>query len=585
MLQRQICWWSRAVRLIQPRLLVAAIAVAPVIGACGGDSPTEPDNRQPSASFTETCSDLACTFNGAASSDPDGSIASYAWDFGDGGSATGASASHTYAAAGTYSVRLTVTDDDGGTGTLTRDVTVIAPTNQAPVASFMATCTLLECSFDASASSDPDGSVTGWAWDFGDGSSGTGETTMHTYGAAGMFSVTLTATDNDGATGTSTQSVTTTVASNNITQLGSTIPGVLNFEQMGRSIAMSDDGNRIIVGAPHSNAGFNLGGQVRAFEWNGTDWEQLGQDINGFEASLLLGDDKGIAISGDGERIALGTPRSGPGSFGSVIVYELSGNMWVMIGQEIVPSATSQFGTAVSLSTDGSRLAVGGPLGGGRAEVYEFGGGSWSQLGATITGTAPQRLGYDVSLSGAGTRLMVSLQGAGSGQNTGALRIYDWNGNAWTQVGGDIPGREGFGLNAAMSRNGQRVVGYSASSGDYAAVFELMGNSWVQMGPDFSVPGAFDVHQNVDLSATGDRLVIGSMFAGPNGHGTVSIYDWAGGSWTQVGMDVVGDNQADHLGWSVSISADGSRVAAGVQNYQNNMPGSNVGGAKVFAIN
>ena len=67
------------------------------------------------------------TFSGAGSSDPDGTIAGYAWSFGDGTTGTGATPSHTYAADGTFTVTLTVTDDDGATGTTTRSVTVAAP--------------------------------------------------------------------------------------------------------------------------------------------------------------------------------------------------------------------------------------------------------------------------------------------------------------------------------------------------------------------------------------------------------------------------------------------------------------------------
>ena len=84
-------------------------------------------NQAPTASFTASCIDLACAFDASASSDPDGTLVGYAWDFGDGSTGQGAQVSHTYGAAGTYSVTLTVTDDGGATGTLTTKVTVTAP--------------------------------------------------------------------------------------------------------------------------------------------------------------------------------------------------------------------------------------------------------------------------------------------------------------------------------------------------------------------------------------------------------------------------------------------------------------------------
>jgi PKD repeat protein len=91
---------------------------------------TPPANLTPTARIADpACTGLVCTFDGSGSTDPDGTVTSYAWDFGDGTTGTGARPSHTYAAAGTYTATLTVTDDRAGTGTVTRQVTVTtAPT-------------------------------------------------------------------------------------------------------------------------------------------------------------------------------------------------------------------------------------------------------------------------------------------------------------------------------------------------------------------------------------------------------------------------------------------------------------------------
>ena len=165
-------------------------------------------NTRPVAAFTATATPLTVAVDASTSTDPDGTITGYAWDFGDGSTGTGVTASRTYAAPGTYTVTLTVTDDRGATGTTTQQVEVpdVAP-NQAPTAAFTTSPLTLGVAVDASTSTDPDGTITGYAWDFGDGSTGTGVTASRTYAAPGAYTVTLTVTDDRGATGTTTQQV------------------------------------------------------------------------------------------------------------------------------------------------------------------------------------------------------------------------------------------------------------------------------------------------------------------------------------------------------------------------------------------
>ena len=158
-----------------------------------------PPNQPPSATLSETCTGLSCDFSSVGSSDADGTIASYAWNFGDGATATGAAPRHAYTAAGTYTVRLTVTDDDGAATSTTKTVTVRAA-NQVPTASFTVSCNGLACTVDGRGSRDPDGTIGSYAWTFGDGTTATGATASRTYAAAGSYPIRLTVTDNAGAT-------------------------------------------------------------------------------------------------------------------------------------------------------------------------------------------------------------------------------------------------------------------------------------------------------------------------------------------------------------------------------------------------
>lgn len=170
-----------------------------------------PANTPPEAVFETTVTDLQVSTDASGSTDSDGSIVAYSWDFGDGSSATGPSATHTYAAGGTYEITLTVTDDVGDNDTAVADVTVVAPpTNQAPRAAFTISPDALTVSVDGSDSSDTDGTIASYAWDFGDGSTATGSTASHTYSQAGTYDVTLSVTDDDGARGSTTQQVSVT---------------------------------------------------------------------------------------------------------------------------------------------------------------------------------------------------------------------------------------------------------------------------------------------------------------------------------------------------------------------------------------
>lgn len=157
----------------------------------------------PTAMFASSPSGLVVTFTGGGSATI-GGIVSWAWTFGDGGTSTAQSPTHTYTTGGTYTVTLTVRDGVGGVGQHTATVTLVG--NQPPVASFSASLSNLIATF-TDASTDSDGSVVAWSWDFGDSISSTLQNPVHTYAVAGTYAVTLTATDNLGATGSHSANV------------------------------------------------------------------------------------------------------------------------------------------------------------------------------------------------------------------------------------------------------------------------------------------------------------------------------------------------------------------------------------------
>jgi PKD repeat protein len=162
----------------------------------------------PIADFSFLNNDLQVNF-ADQSTDPDGGIVAWSWDFGDGAGSTAPNPSHVYGTAATWTVTLTVTDEDGYSDSSSQDVAVFEAPNSPPVADFSFAVGNLQASF-TDASADADGTVSAWVWDFGDGSGASVANSVHGYAAAGSYAVVLTVTDNDGDTGTVSKTVTVT---------------------------------------------------------------------------------------------------------------------------------------------------------------------------------------------------------------------------------------------------------------------------------------------------------------------------------------------------------------------------------------
>lgn len=160
---------------------------------------------------------MPVSFDGSNSSDPLGEVVAYDWDFGDGATATGANPTHAYADEGLYTVALTVTDNDGLTNTATTLADITVSSNSPPVADPGGPYTGgagVAVTLDGTNSSDTDGTVVLYSWDFGDGDWGVGPTLDHTYASAGLYTVTLTVTDDGGLTDTATAPVVISDSSN-----------------------------------------------------------------------------------------------------------------------------------------------------------------------------------------------------------------------------------------------------------------------------------------------------------------------------------------------------------------------------------
>jgi len=156
------------------------------------------------------------------STDSDGSILAWEWDFGDGETSRRKDPTHTFSDKGTHRVTLTVEDDDGNTDTVTKSVTV---ENLPPTAEFAASTTTAETDEEirfTDDSEDPEDHQLSYSWDFGDGSDSDASSPSYSYDEDGTYTVELTVTDDEGETATASTSVTITATA---TGGGGGIPG------------------------------------------------------------------------------------------------------------------------------------------------------------------------------------------------------------------------------------------------------------------------------------------------------------------------------------------------------------------------
>jgi PKD repeat protein len=239
--------------------------------ASGGDSFTWFDdievitagNQPPSATFSATPrvgdAPLTVSFDASTSSDPDGDTLGYTWNFGDGGQGSGAAVSHTYAAQGTYTAGLTVSDGRGGTDSASTLITVEdggppPPGNQDPVAVATSDSNAGEApftlSFSGAGSSDPDGDGLSYSWDFGDGYHARGINVTHSYQFVGSYKATLTVDDGNG--GTSTDYVVISVT-RRFTAIPHYCPSTLDFAALRRQL--NSQGQDLA----HVKIGFHVG--------------------------------------------------------------------------------------------------------------------------------------------------------------------------------------------------------------------------------------------------------------------------------------------------------------------------------------
>ena len=276
-------------------------------------------------------------------------------------------------AGGTHRYRVTATDPLGNrTVSDWASVTVTGGANVAPVAAFTATTSGLTASVDGSASADPDGTIAAHAWDFGDGTTGSGATTTHSYAAAGTYTVRLTVTDNRGLTGTTTQSVTVATTPPGPTVLAAdtfarTVSGGLGTADVGGPWTVSAGGIRQSVAPGVATLALLAGGNLTGSFLGGVS--QTGSDVLTSVALSAAPTGGGVSYYVTGRRVGVNLEyrarvRFTPTGAVFVGVTRLEGTASeVLIGEAQVPGLTYTPGTVLqvrvrTVGTAPTQLAV-----------------------------------------------------------------------------------------------------------------------------------------------------------------------------------------------------------------------------------
>jgi hypothetical protein len=363
--------------------------------------------------------------------------------------------------------------------------------------------------------------------------------------------------------------------------LGSEIEGPSSNSKFGNGIAISDDGSRVVIGAPSDGVGFVAEGSVRPYDF-GTTWSPT-DAITGGEFNNSIGE--AIALSSDGTKLAIGIPNQTIS--GEVKVFNWNGTAWVpygtdIIGPEQLPPVPSDFGKYVDISGDGDTVLIGAPfriVGSsvpGEAYIYILESNIWIPQATIEIGVDGARFGSGVALSADG---FVAAIGAsmhdGGGTERGAVFIYEQDPvmtDIWNHI--DTINGEGdfdrIGDSLALSGDGSCLVigaplhnGTPGPDSGKIRIFkrDLSGYTLMTGGAITGENAGVMFGDSVSISGNGTVVSAGAP-ASVNGY--VISYEWDGSTWGMIGSVLSGATLEDGFGASVALSVDGTRLAVGI---------------------
>jgi hypothetical protein len=269
-------------------------------------------------------------------------------------------------------------------------------------------------------------------------------------------------------------------------QKGTDIIGEANGNSSGTAVSLSSDGNTIAIGASsNSSANGSFSGHCRIFEWSGTAWVQKGADIDGEAVQDFCGD--AVSINANGNIVAVGAAGhdGGGNGLGQIRVFEWNGSNWIQKGTDVFgTSIVRGYGASLSLSNDGTTFIGSGYTSSngslGHIKMHSWNGTSWVQKGAILSGDGGSDFFGNSSVDINGDGSMVIAGGLTTG-GSGYAKVFDFIGGAWVQQGpnitGEAPGDQ-FGRSVSIDSSGSIIAigtpfndGNGTSSG-HVRVFE-----------------------------------------------------------------------------------------------------------------
>jgi len=282
----------------------------------------------------------------------------------------------------------------------------------------------------------------------------------------------------------------------------------------GTGIALSDDGLTIGVGSPQTTNGSTNNGRVAVYRYNGSSWIQLGSNIVGNAANAFFG--WSVALSSNGNILAVGAAGSTTTNSGYVAAYSYNGTVWNQLGTNLTGTTNSRFGAYVSLSADGTILAASTGFQ-SFARVYKYT-TSWTLLGAEFTvanqgaidGGSTIYVGAPTSLSRDGTTLAIGTY------TTNETLVYRCpiGSSTWTQIGSSILGETSgdfSGSSISLSADGL-ILAIGAINNDGTSTSTSNNSGQVRIySNNVSKPAGLDISANmIPTSLTTSNLTIGS---------------------------------------------------------------------------